>query len=118
MFLWILSSFVVSEAIVGIVLTVLLVIGKANSTTVVDVMSFVGFLIFAAGFLPLLQKLRSLALIESPKDKTDEESTSTESSESRLVSLLRQQANLLRAMLIGGIVFATGLGLFYVTGSF
>ncbi|MCK5247076.1 hypothetical protein KAR02_09270 [Candidatus Bipolaricaulota bacterium] len=120
MLFWILSSFVVSEAIVGIILTVLLVIGKADSRIVVDVMSFVGFLIFAGGFLPLLQKLRVSALLGEPKkDKTDqEEATPTEPSKSKLYDFAKKQANLLRAMLIGGIVFGMGLGLFYLTETF
>lgn len=118
MLFWILNSFVLSEAIVGIILTVLLLLGRTSSTTVVDVVSFVGFVIFAGGFLPLLQKLRRLALGEPKKDKTDQEEAPTEPSRSKLTDFAKKQAKLLRAILVGGIVFGMGLGLFYLTGSF
>jgi uncharacterized membrane protein YedE/YeeE len=118
MLFWILSSFVVSEAIVGVILTVLLVLGKADSTTVVDVVSFVGFLIVAVGLLPLLHKVRSLTLGEPMAAEIHVGPTPAEPPRSRLYGFVKKQANLLRVVLIGGIVFGMGLGLFYLTGSF
>ena len=68
MLLWALGSFIISEAVIGIVLTVLLLLGRADPAFVVDTLSVVGFAIFAFGLLPLLSKLRKLAL-EEPEDK-------------------------------------------------
>lgn len=120
MVLWLLSSFALSEAVVGVILTVLLVMGRATPTYVVDVVSFVGFLILAAGLLPLLHKVRGLTLGAPAAEKTNEgdEAEAEEVSRSKAHRFAKKHANLLQTILVGGIVFVTGLGLLYLTGPF
>jgi len=118
MLLWILGSFVVSEAVIGITLTALLLLGRTDPLFVVDTLSVIGFAIFAVGFLPLLSKLRHLALEEPAiENKPDEGSTFRRNAGLRLCTFAERFGHLLRAILIGGIVVGTGLGLFYFSGS-
>ncbi len=118
MLLWMLGSFVVSEAVVGITLTALLLLGRTDPLFVADTLSVIGFAIFAVGFLPLVSKLRHLALEESTiKNEPDEESAFRRNAGSRFRAFAERFGHLLRAILIGGIVVGTGLGLFHFSGS-
>lgn len=117
MLFWILGSFVISEAVVGIALTVLLLLGRADPVFVVDTLSVVGFAILAFGLLPLLSKLRKLAL-EEPEDENqaNEGAEPRRKSGSRLRDFAGQYEHLFRAILIGGVVMGTAFGLYYTSG--
>ena len=114
---WILGTFVLSEAAIGIVLTGLLLAGRADQRSIVDAVSFIGFVVFACGLLPLLSKIRkSVSLEPKAEPEGDEDTESDKKSTAR--DFMIKHEKLFRAILIGGIVFGHGLGLFYLTGSF
>ncbi|MBE0636497.1 hypothetical protein IH601_10920 [Candidatus Bipolaricaulota bacterium] len=115
---WILGSFVLSEAVIGFVLTILLLLGKADQASVVDVLSSTGFFVFVFGLLPLLSKIRQSMLYEPQEPQPDDDPTLKQPSSSGFRAFAKLHANLFRVLLVGGIVFGNALGLFYLTGSF
>jgi len=108
---WILGSFVISEAVVGIVLTVLLLLGRADQAFVVNTLSVVGFAILAFGLLSLLSKLRKLALDDEDASSQHERAETRRSAGSRLRDFVVQYEQFFRAILIGGVVMGTAFGL-------
>lgn len=118
MLLWILGSFVMCEAVVGITLTVLLLMGQANPTRVIDTLSFIGFAILAFGLLPLLSRFRKHPLLKPEKASPQGEEEETRP---RAGSLLREfagrNAHFFRAMLVGGLVMVMAFGLYFIPGS-
>jgi hypothetical protein len=111
MLLWILGTLILSEAVTGFTLTILMLLGRTGILSVVDTLSTVGFAIAAFGIFPLLSRLSRLALGE-PATKTEPETPESETG-SNFRTFVKQSSHLLRAVLVGGIVMFTGLGLFY-----
>ena len=115
---WILGSVVLSEAVIGLVLTGLLLLGKADQAIVVDVTSFIGFLVFACGLLPLLAKIRKNTLYQEKDTQHEGPPVPRLPYRSRLCAYVLKHSSMLRAMLVGAIVFGNGLALFYLTMDF
>jgi uncharacterized membrane protein YedE/YeeE len=111
MLLWFLSALALSEAVIGFTLTILLLLGKTGLLFVVDTLSTVGLAIAAIGIFPLLSRLSRLALGEPATE--DEKAAPQAGTGSNFRTFIEQSNHLLRAILIGGIVIGTGLGLFY-----
>ena len=117
---WILGTIVLAEAVVGILLTALLLLGRSDQFAIVDTLSFIGFLVFAGGILPILSKIRKSMLYESEEEsesESEEDGEPSSESASKLQAFVTKYDPLLRAVVVGVIVFANGLGLFYLTGS-
>jgi len=108
---WILGSIVISEAVVGTSLTVLLLLGRADPVLTVNVLSVVGFAILALGLLPLLSKIRNLALDDEDAGSQHEGAEAELNTGSRLRNFAVQYEHFFRALLIGGVVIGTAFGL-------
>ena len=116
MLLWILGSFVMCEAVVGVTLTVLLLLGRANPTLVVDTLSFIGFAILAFGLLPLLSRFRKHVAPKPEEASPQPEDETRPEVGSRLRTFAGQNAHFFRAILVGGFVMAMAFGLYFIPG--